>query len=125
MFGNTLTITKDGVAAATLNRIGDAGDNGSRYYLREAGSDVTLTIRHTTYVDKSNSARKGVSVDRHNVEIIQRYFGANGAADTIRKTYVVIENDRTDDLLGPQTNVGYLQEFLTDTNVLKLLGWES
>lgn len=125
MFGTSIQLLKNAANWKLVQRIGDAGDNGSRYYLREAGSDVTMNVRHTSYVDKTKTNRAGVVVDRHNVEIIQRVFGTLGNPDIIRKAYLVFENDQSDTLTDPQDIVGALQEFLTDANVLKLIGWES
>jgi hypothetical protein len=125
MFGNTIQLLKDAANFKLLQRIGDAGDNGSRYYLREATMETTMNVRHSTYVDKSPTNRKGVVIDRHNVEIIQRVYGTVTTPDFVRKAYLVIENDKGDSLTGPQDIAGALQEFCTDANVLKLLGWES
>lgn len=125
MFGNSVTLTRDTVSHFVVSRIGDAGDSGSRYYLRTSTYEVTLSIRHSSYLDKSNTNRKGVSVDRHNVEVIQRVFGSPSVPDKIRKAYMVIENDRGDDLSETQNVAGTVQEFATDANVLKLLAWES
>ncbi len=125
MFGNTVQLKKDAANWKLVNRIGDAGDSGSRYYLREASMETTLNIRHSSYTDKSKTTRSGVVVDRHNVEIIQRVFGTAGSPDYVRKAYLVIENDKGDSLTGPQDVAGALQEFCTDAAVLQLLGWES
>jgi len=125
MFGNTITLKKDGADYVTVNRIGDAGDNGSRYYFRDSTKEITMSIRHSSYLDKSASNRKGTSVDRHNVEVIRRVFGSATVADLVQKAYIVIENDRGDDLIYSQDITGCVQEFCTDANVLKLLGWES
>lgn len=125
MFGNTLTLVNDGVDLMTLSRIGDAGDNGSRYYKRDSALETSCTIRHSTYQDKSNTNRKGIVVDRHNVEIILRVFGNATTPDYIRKAYFVIENDRGDALNGAQDIASCLVSFLSDANTMKLLNWES
>lgn len=125
MFGNSIALTKNGSAWNTVSRIGDAGDNGSRYYYRAADADITFTIRHSNYTVNDKSNRKGMVVDRHNVELLFRQFGTGTTPDFVQKAYIVFENDRGDSLTAPQDVVGALQEFLTDANVLKLLTWES
>jgi hypothetical protein len=125
MFGNSIQLLKNAANWKLVQRIGDAGDGGSAYLLREDTGSTAMNIRHTTFVDKSNTNRKGVSVDRHNVEIVQRVYGTGTTPDVVRKAYIVIENDLGDPLANPQDVAGALQEFLTDTNVLKLLGLES
>lgn len=125
MFGNTIQLLKNTANWKLVNRIGDANNQGSNYRLREDTGETTMAIRHTTYVDKTNTNRKGMLVERHNVEIVQRVFGDNVTADIVRKAYVIIENDRGDALANPQDVAGALQEFLTDANVLSILNGES
>lgn len=125
MFGTSIQLLKNAANYKLLQRVGDAGDSGSRYYLRESDGETTMNVRHTAYTDKSNTNRRGMIVDRHNVEVIQRKYGTAGSPDFVRKAYFVLENDKGDTLTDPQDVAGAVQEFLTDANVLKLLGWES
>lgn len=125
MFGNDIQLLKNAANWKLVSRIGDAGDGGSAYLKREDTGETAMNIRHSTFVVKANGNRKGLSVDRHSVEIVQTVYGTAGLPDTVRKAYFVVENDRGDPLANAQDVAGAVQEFLTDANVLKLLGFES
>jgi hypothetical protein len=68
----------------------------SEYYLRSATEEFRLNVRNNSYVDK----KRGVTIDRHNVELINTLFPvAPATLSTTRKCYVVIENQQGDTLL--------------------------
>jgi hypothetical protein len=119
MFAATIDITIDGVAK-TLNRISD-GNYSSEYYLRETDGEFTLRIRNSKY-----SSKGSVTVmHRHNVELVHNVFPSGAVPAKLRKAYVVLENEAGDGLTDPvDFNVGFVG-FLTETNITKLINFES
>jgi hypothetical protein len=124
MFGNTIALTAYADPVATVNRIGDAGNQGSQYFLRTDDSEIRFTIRHTTRTE-TKGPRLGVIVNRHNVEIRETVYGAAGVPDQVRLSYLVFENDRNSTAADTIVNVGAIVDFLTEANVTKLIGGES
>jgi hypothetical protein len=123
MFADPQTLTVNAVAKA-LVRINQDG-YGSSYLLRSSTDEFRLNIRNSTYVDK----KRGVSIDRHNVEFIHTVFPvAPATLSVIRKTYVVIENQQGDTLTDPTYVASALLAWLTATsnaNITKLMNFES
>lgn len=119
MFSETLTITIDGVAKA-LNRINQDG-YASEYLLRESAGEYRLKIRNSSFVDKT----RGVTVDRHGVDFTHTVYGVAPAPNTVRHSYMVIENDHPDAVSSIEDfNLGYVA-FFSSANILKLLNFES
>lgn len=121
MFADTITITINSVARI-LTRVNQDGYS-SEYLLRDALSEFRLTIRNTSYVDKTRGGRK---VDRHTCQLIQTVYPISPAtAGTVRKSYQVIENDQLDGVTEPLNfTLGFIG-FFTNTNITKMLNWES
>jgi hypothetical protein len=123
MFADPQTLTVN-VVARILNRIG-MGQGSSEYLLRSATDEYRLNIRNTSYTDK----KRGVIIDRHNVEFVHTVFPvAPATLSTIRKSYVIIENQRGDTLTDPTNVASALFSWLTATsnaNITKLLNQES
>jgi hypothetical protein len=124
MFADPQTLTVNAVAKA-LNKIG-SGNGTSEYLLRTATDEFRLNIRNTSYADKK---RQGVMIDRHNVEFVHTVFPvAPATLSTVRKTYVVIENQRGDTLTDPVYVASALLSWLTastNANITKLVNYES
>ena len=121
MFTDTLTVTINAVAKV-LNRINQDG-YGSEYFLREATGTFTLKLRNSSYKDKT---RGGVTVDRHNIELVHVVFPvAPATVNTIRKYYSVLENDLTDDIVSQAKFAAGISGFQTEANFTKLLNKES
>lgn len=120
-FTDTITITINAVPKV-LNRINQDG-YASEYLLRETDGEFRLRLRNTSYTAKD---RGSIKVDRHNAELVHTVYPAVvGGFTTVRKAYVVFENDAGDSLTtSAKTTVGTLA-FLTEANVTKLLNWES
>jgi hypothetical protein len=122
MFADPQTLTVNAVAKA-LNRI-DSGHGTSKYYLRSTTDEFVLNIRNSTYTDK----KRGVLVDRHNVEFVHTVFPvAPATLSTIRKTYVVIDNQQGDTLTDPTYVASALFAWLTassNANITKLMNLE-
>lgn len=120
MFSDTITITINAVPKI-LNRINQDGYS-SEYFLREATGDFRLKIRNTSYTDK----QRGVSVDRHNCELVQNIFPASvDLPNTVLKSYFVFEIDANYGVdTAVDTFVGHVA-FLTDANMTKMGNWES
>ena len=120
MFADPAVITINGVAKS-LVRINQDGYS-SEYLLRTATNELRLFIRNTSYVDK----KRGVTIDRHNVELRETVFPvAPATLSVIRKTYAVIENQQGDTLTDPTNDAVGLVGFLTAANITKLLNQES
>jgi hypothetical protein len=123
MFADPTTVTIDGNANA-LVRI-NQDQYSSEYLLRSATDELRLRIRNTSYLDK----KRNVMMDRHNVEITLTVFPvAPATLSTIRKTYVVIENQQGDTLADPVKQAAGLFAWLTastNANLTKLMNYES
>lgn len=119
-FADTLTITINSVAKV-LNRI-NQDQYSSEYFLRGTTEEFRLKIRHTSY---TNSVT-GKLTDRHNVELVQTVYPvAPATVATIRKSYVVLENERADGVTDPLNfDLGFAA-FLSSANLTKLLNYES
>lgn len=122
MFSDTLTVTINSVAKV-LTRI-NQDKYSSEYFLRETAGEYRLRIRNTSYVDKTRPV--AVTVDRHNVELIQTIYPVSPAVNsTVRKGYVVVENDRGDTIVDPVKFWAGLVAFNTEANLTKLANFES
>lgn len=118
-------------AALTINGVGknlvriNQDKYSSEFLLRTATDEFRLKIRNTTYLDKS----RGVNIDRHNAELVHTVFPvAPATLSSVRKTYVVIENQQGDTLLDPTYVAAGLLGFLTassNANITKMLNFES
>lgn len=120
MFADTITITIDAVAKV-LNRI-NQDNGGSEYFLRGSDDDFRLKIRHTSYVSKAS----GRTIDRHNVEFVQTVYPvAPETISLVRKSYLVLEAERSDGVDPPHDFcLGYVA-FFTTGNITKILNYES
>jgi 3-hydroxy-3-methylglutaryl CoA synthase len=120
MFSDTITITVNAIAKV-LTRI-NQDKYSSEYLLKDTDSEFRLRIRNSSYTDKT----RGVVVDRHNVELVQTVYAAvAGGPNTIRKAYVVTENDFRDGITSAVKFDASLMAFLTEGNLTKLVNWES
>lgn len=120
MFADTITVTINAVAKV-LTRINQDGYS-SEYYLRSSTDDFRLRIRNSKYTDK----KRGVSVDRHNIELVQTVFPvAPSITPIVRKFYTVLENDSTNVVSEDAKFAVGLVGFLTEANLTKTLNWES
>lgn len=121
MFSDTLTITINSVAKV-LTRINTGENYASEYLLRGTADEFRLRIRHSSYLDKA----RGAKMDRHNVELTQTVYPvAPSTTSTVRKAYVVLENQATDAVTDSLNfDLGFAG-FLTSANVTKLLNYES
>lgn len=120
MFTSPVTVTIDAVDT-DLNRINQ--DNYASEYLTERSTtgEMRMRIRNSSYVSSA-----GVKIDRHNIELVETVYAvAPETVDTIRKAYVVFENERSDGATDPLNfNLGFAA-FLTSANITKLLNMES
>lgn len=122
-FADPAVITINGVAK-NLIRIRQDGYS-SEYLLRTATDEYRFNVRNTSYTDK----KRGVSIDRHNVELIQTVYPvAPATLSTIRKVYMVVENQKGDTLTDPlNVALGFLAYLSgsSGANVTKMLNLES
>lgn len=118
---STLTVTINSVAKV-LTRIRDDGYS-SEYLLRGTLDEFRLKIRHSNYTD---AARGGKIIDRHNVELVQTVYPVSpSVVPTIRKAYVVLENEATDAVTDSLNFDNGTLAFLSSANVTDLLNWIS
>jgi hypothetical protein len=124
MFADPATLNMAGTPI-TLTKVNQDGYS-TEYRLRNSLEEYRLNIRNSSYSDKK---RGGSRVDRHNVEFVQEIFPvAPATASTIRKVYIVVENDAKDSVVNPPINAAALCDFLTANtraNLTKLMNWES
>lgn len=120
MFADTITFTINAVAKV-LNRINQDAYS-SEYFLRGTADEFRAKIRHTSYTNKTT----GVLTDRHNVELVQTIYPvAPETVNTVRKAYVVLENERPDGVTDPLNfDLGFVG-FLDSANITKLINYES
>lgn len=117
----TLTVTINAVAKV-LTRIRDDGYS-SEYLLRGTADEFRLKIRHSSYTDK---ARGGKVIDRHNLELVHTVYPVSpSVVPTIRKAYVVFENEATDLVTDSVNFNNGTLAFLTSANVTDLVNWIS
>jgi hypothetical protein len=120
MYADPAVVTINAVAKNLVRTNQDK--YSSEYVLRSATDEFRLNIRNTSYTDK----KRGVTIDRHNVELIHTVFPvAPSTLSTVRKTYTVIENQRGDTLVDPRNTALGLFAFLTSANIDKLMNFES
>nr|QDH87322.1 MAG: hypothetical protein H3Bulk40618_000002 [Leviviridae sp.] len=123
MFADPQTLTVNSVAKA-LVRI-NQDQYSSEYLLRSTTNEFRLKIRNSSYLDKTRK----VMIDRHNVEFTETVFPvAPATLSTVRKTYVVMENQQGDTLADPTYDAAALLAWLTastNANITKLMNFES
>jgi hypothetical protein len=120
MFADPAVVTVNSVAK-NLFRI-NQDKYSSEYMLRSSTDEFRLRIRNTSYTDK----KRGVTIDRHNVELTHTLFPvAPSTRSFIRKTYTVIENEQGDTLTDPQYVASALFAYLSAANITKLMNFES
>lgn len=122
-FADPAVITINGVAKS-LVRIRQDGYS-SEYRLLEATQELKLNVRNSSRTDKGSK----VSFQRHNVELIQTIFPvAPSTVSTVRKAYVVVENQVGDTVTDPVLTALGLLSYLTASsgaNVTKMMNSES
>lgn len=117
----SITVTIDAVPYV-LNKI-NQDSYGSEFNFRDSDQVLSMRIRHTRYSDK---ARAGQKVERHNVELIQTVFATSpNSVDTVRKAYLVFENDFRDDVVAAASSTEGFLAFFDPVNIGKLYGWEN
>jgi hypothetical protein len=120
MFADPAVVTINSVAKS-LVRI-NQDKYSSEYLLRSATDEIRFFVRNTSYIDR----KRGVTIDRHNVEIVQTVFPvAPSTTSLVRKTYTVIENQVGDTLTDPRYLALGLYAFLTSAKIDQLMNQES
>lgn len=120
MFSDPLSVSINAVAK-NLIRI-NQDKYSSEYMLRSALDEFRLNIRNTSRTD----SRRGVIVERHNVELVQTVFPvAPSTRSYVRRCYIVFENEQGDTLLDPKYVGQGLAGLMTSGTFDKLLNSES
>lgn len=118
MFGDTLVLPWSG-GDITLNKINQDGYS-SEYLFKNSTNEYRAKIRHS-----KEKVASGELYDRHNVEVVQTIFAAGEVPEYHRKAYFVIvqKPDDTDVLLFDA--IADWSILTSNTNLTKLLGWQS
>lgn len=123
MFADPTVITPTGGANQSLVFI-DRDNLKSRYQLRTTTDDWLLSIRNSQY-KKAN----GKVTERHSIDLTHTIFAvAPATISTIRKVYLVFENEQGDVIADSVAEVGGLLTLLSaaaNANVTKLIGNQS
>lgn len=122
MLGDTLTFTLGGSGgtAKTLSKI-NQDKYSSEYLLRSSTDEIRARVRHS----KETVKRDWPAMERHNVELTQTVFAVGDIPAKVRQCYIVIRTQVGDDL-GLNADVAQaLTFFLTEANLIKIVGWES
>lgn len=123
MFADPQVLTIAGTAYSLVKINQD--QYSSEYLLRSSGSELRLAIRNTTYRDKA----RNVMIDRHNVEFTETVFPiAPATLSTVRKQYIVVENQQGASLTDSVADVAALCAWMTassNANATKLMNFES
>lgn len=121
-FPDTITITINAVAKV-LQRLDNGLAYSSEYRLRNANvDDFVMSIRNTSYTDKVTKRK----IDRHSVELVHTVNAiAPSEIPTVRKVYLVLENQAVDTIVDPAKFAAGYVGFLTEANFTKLLNYES
>jgi hypothetical protein len=120
MLGNTLVLPVAG-GSITMVKINQDGYS-SEYLFKDATARWTARIRHT---QTSITAKRPVSYDRHNFEVVQTVFAAGGVDEFERKFYFVIEQLPGDTTFAIPDATADLVIASSNAFVTSLLGWES
>lgn len=120
MFADPAVVTVNAVAK-NLVRINQDGYS-SEYLLKNSLDEFRFTIRNTSYTDK----KRGVVIDRHTVQLTHTVYPvAPATLSTIRKTYVVIENQQGDTIAETGYIARALFDYLTTAKIVQLTNFES
>jgi hypothetical protein len=123
MFTDPQTITVNAVPKS-LQKI-NQDKYSSEYLLRSSTDEYRLIIRNSSGLNK----KRGVTVDRHNVEFTHTVFPvAPATLSTVRKVYFVIENQQGDTLTDPTNVAAGLFAWATassNANITKVMNFES
>jgi hypothetical protein len=123
MFTDPQTITVNAVPRS-LQKI-NQDKYSSEYLLRSSTDEYRLIIRNSSGLNK----KRGVTVDRHNVEFTHTVFPvAPATLSTVRKVYFVIENQQGDTLTDPTNVAAGLFAWATassNANITKVMNFES
>lgn len=119
MFEATIDFPED-ASTVSLVRIDDSKPYESEYlYKNGSTSEVRFRIRHSKVKAKNGEPQK----DRHNVEVVERFYATETQVSFEEKVYWVAE--KLPQTVDTKREKG-LCEWLISSGVLgRLLGWES
>lgn len=124
MFADPAVVAINGVNKS-LPRINGPERGSSEYLLRSATNEWRLNIRNfPSRFDK----KLGVTIERHNAELIETVFATGTDPAYTRKVYVTFENQVGDTLVDPHYDIVGLLSFLTASsgaNITKMMNSES
>jgi len=121
MFSNTITLNIDSVDR-TLVKVNQDKYSGEYRLTTDTGDRFTLSIRHSTYVSKTDK----VSYDRHNYELSYIAVPDDNGHVFRSKGYFVLEVPSNATSTAAHTQSSGMVSFLTGSgNVDKIANWES
>jgi len=120
MFTDPIVVAVNAVNKS-LVRINQDGYS-SEYLLKNSLDEYRFTIKNTSYTDKKRS----VLIDRHTVQLTQTIYPvAPATLSTIRKTYMVIENQQGDTIADSGYIARAVCDYLTTARIVQLTNFES
>lgn len=114
--GDSISLTI-GAGTKTLVKVKFDG-YASEYRLIEADRSWTLNVRNTTYV------KAGVTIARHNAELVESVYATATVPAYERKQYDVFEHPLSI-TTGVSDDVKGLHGFLSAANIAKIINFES
>jgi hypothetical protein len=103
----------------TLPLVNQATDFTAEYYLRETLKSYSVKVRH------SNALDGGTKYDRHNVEVRITTFATSTVPESYHLAYLVIQLLPGDTNVEPMDALADWSIATSNSNLTKLLGWES
>lgn len=119
MLGDTITITVNSVAKA-LSKI-NQDQYASEYFLKEAGGEFRLKVRHSK--DKVTAGAQ--PRDRHVITFTETVYATSTTPVVARQSSVTIVGNYNDAAVNQQYDTSGLLGYLTAANITKLINWES
>jgi hypothetical protein len=123
MIGDTLTVTYDGSGgtAVVTSKINQDGYS-SEYLKKDTLSETRVRIRHS----KEKARGTTPELERHNVEFTQTVYPTEEVpGGRIRQAYLVVRCEASDDMTAVVDLAEALTYWASDTNLGKIVGWES
>jgi hypothetical protein len=123
MLGDTLTVTLDGSGgtAVVTSKI-NQDSFGAEYLKKRTSDEVRVKVRHQL----ERVGTDGRQFERHNVEFSQYVYPTEAVPLGRQRTmYVVLRNEKSDDIAACNDLAEALSFWLTEANLDKLFGWES
>lgn len=119
MLGDTLTVTVGGSGgtARVCSRTADNKPGQETYIWRDATQEIVARVRHT---EESLKQGQPYAMQRHNVEFTWTVFATPTTTEKVRQAYLVLRNQKDDDLVAIVDIVEALAFWLSASNIGKI-----